>query len=121
MKPFLHSRTAVKRWGGKPEDYQAINDFIDHSKSAIADVRHRAILHSAFGCYLVEQVFGTTITNSDHVEVSTRDIAEEHIKEDLGFIPTAEHWLKNMRIEPWMGGEKKYKRFKPASFNFDND
>ena len=107
MKPLLHSNLTAKKYGGQSDDYLPIHNFIDHSKAAMPDVRHRAILHSAFGCYLVEQVFGTYITNSEGKRVSTRDIAEEHIIQDLGFIPTMEHWLKKLPIEPWMSGTMK--------------
>jgi len=49
MKPHLHARLSVKKHGGKLEDYLAIHEFIDSSKVAVADVRHRAMLHSAWG------------------------------------------------------------------------
>lgn len=107
MKPHLHSRISVKKYGGREEDYQRIHDFIDSSKIALPDVRHRAMLHNAWGIYLVEQIYGITITNSDGRKVSTRDIAEDHVLQDLGFIPTMEDWLKTMPIEGWMSGTKK--------------
>ena len=107
MKPLLHANLSVKAHGGNVDDYLPIHNFIDSTKSAHPDVRHRAILHSAFGCYLVEQVFGVYITNSAGKKVSTRDIAEEHIIQDLGFIPTVERYLNCMSIEPWMSGTEK--------------
>lgn len=107
MKPFLHSKIHVKKYGGKPEDYADIDDFIDSTKVSVPDVRHRAILHSAFGCFLVEKIFGRTRHNSDGKEYSPRDIAEDHIQQDLGFIPTMEHYLNNMLIQPWMSGTEK--------------
>lgn len=115
MKPHLHANISAKQHGGKPEDYMAIHEFIDHSKSAVADVRHRAMLHSAWGIYVVSQVFGNLITNSDGKTVSTRDIAEEHVIQDLGFIPTMEDWLKEMPIQPWMSGTRKTRQV--LSFN----
>jgi len=108
MKPYIHAKNSAKKHGGKPEDYQKIHDFIDSTKAAMPDMRHRAILHSAFGIFMVEQVFGTTITNSEGKKVCTRDLAEDHVIEDLGFIPTMEHWLKNMTMQDWMfGGRRK--------------
>lgn len=104
MKPFAHAKNSAKKYGGKPEDYQEIHDFFDSSKAALADVRHRALLHSAWGIFMVERVFGTTIVNSHFKTVCVRDIGEDHVIEDLGRIPTVESWLRNMRIEPWMGG-----------------
>lgn len=102
MKPFIHAKNSANKFGGKPDDYIEIHNFMDSSKSVVPDMRHRAIFHSAFGCFIVEKVFGVTITNSDGIEVSTRDIAEEHILEDLGRIPTLQDWLNEMQFQDWM-------------------
>lgn len=107
MKPFLHSKIHAKKYGGVPDDYADIDDFIDSTKAAVPDVRHRAVLHSAFGCFLVEKIFGRTRYNSDGKEYSPRDVAEDHIQQDLGFIPTMEMYLNNMAIQPWMSGTEK--------------
>jgi hypothetical protein len=110
MKPHLHARISVKQHGGNVDDYMAIHEFLDHSKSSVADVRHRSMLHSSWGIYVVSQVFGNLIINSDGKEVSTRDIAEEHVIQDLGFIPSMDDWLKTMTIEPWMSGTRKTRK-----------
>lgn len=55
MKPHLHARNSARRHGGQPSDYQDIHDFIDSSKAASADGRHRSVLHHAFGCFVVER------------------------------------------------------------------
>lgn len=110
MKPLVHAKMSVKKYGGTVEDYLPIHNWFDHSKSAMPDMRHRALLHSAWGIYLCEQVFGVYITNADGKDVSVRDIGEEHVIQDLGFIPTAEQYLKNMTLEPWMSGTRKRRR-----------
>jgi hypothetical protein len=102
MKPYIHAKNSVKRYGGVIEDYMPIHDFFDSTKSAFADVRHRAILHSSFGIFLVEKVFGQTIVNSDGKAISVRDIGEDHVMEDLGSIPTIEQWLCNLPLQDWM-------------------
>lgn len=107
MKPHLHAKSSAKKFGGTSDDYLDIHDFMDWSKSVIPDVRHRALFHSSFGCFVVEKVFGTTRVNSHGKEYSTRDIAEQHIIEDLGFIPTVEKYFENMPIATWMGGPSK--------------
>jgi hypothetical protein len=107
MKPFLHGRKHAKKYGGSPDDYADIDDFIDSSKIAFPDIRHRALLHSSFGCFVVEQMFGRTRVNSAGFTYSPRDIAEDHIIQDLGFIPTVEKYLNNMEIQPWMSGTNK--------------
>lgn len=125
-KPFIHAKSSVRRYGGVPEDYIDIHQFMDSSKAALPDVRHRAVLHSAFGCFIVEQMFGKSKVNSDGKEFSPRDVAEDHIIEDLGFIPTLEHWLGNMKIQEWMGGranknEKEKRKFiELAAGNMEN-
>jgi hypothetical protein len=104
VKPYLHSRVSVKKWGGKTADYQPIHDFLDSPKAAHADMRHRAILHNSMGPYICERIWGINITNSDGKEVSVRDIAEQHIIDDLGRIPTISNYLDGMPLYPWLGG-----------------
>jgi hypothetical protein len=109
MKPYLHGLKSVKRFGGAPEDYQKIHDFIDSSKAHFPDMRHRALLHSSFGIYIVEQVFGLYIVNSDGKKVQTRDIAEQHVIDDMGTIPTVQDYLQHLPLLPWLGGKKRPK------------
>ena len=104
MKPWKHALISSKKFGGLPDQYLPIHNFFDESKAHLADIRHRSLLHSSWGIWLVERVFGTTITNSKGKKVSVRDIGEQHVLDDMGCIPTVERWLRNMRIEPWMGG-----------------
>lgn len=104
MKPYIHAKNSANKYGGTPEDYLPIHDLMDSSKSAHASMLHRAIFHSAFGIFIVERVFGTNITNSDGKLVSVRELAEEHCVEDLGFIPSLDHWLKNLTMQDWMFG-----------------
>ena len=110
MKPLIHAKSSVRKYGGAIEDYLPIHNWMDSTKSAYADLRHRAILHSAFGIYLAEQVFGVYIKNAQGKDVSVRDVAEDHVIEDLGFIPSMENYLQNMTIQPWMSGTMRSRR-----------
>lgn len=110
MKPFLHGKASVRRHGGSESDYQDIHDFIDQTKMCHPDMRHRAILHNAFGCFLVEKVFGVKRINSEGKEYSPRDIAEEHIIQDMGRIPTVSDYLEGMPFYDWLGGRVKNKK-----------
>lgn len=103
-KPFIHAKSSARKYGGHPDDYFDIHNFMDSSKASMADVRHRALLHSSFGCYVVEHVFGAVRVNSEGKEYSPRDVAEDHCIEDLGFIPSVEKWLGTLPIQSWMGG-----------------
>lgn len=104
-KPTVHAQNSAKRWGGKAEDYLMIHDFMDSSKGAIADNRHRALTHNAwFISNVIERVFGHTVVNSNGRSVSTRDVAEQHVLEDFGmkFIPSAQDYLAEIEIKSWM-------------------
>jgi hypothetical protein len=105
LKPIIHARNSVRRYGGEVTDYLPIHNWFDSTKAATANFYHRAILHNSFGCFLAEQLFGVTITNSDGKTISVRDIAEDHIREDCaGRIPTIDEWLSKLNPEPWMMG-----------------
>lgn len=104
-KPYIHALSSVKRHGGVVEDYIEIHNFMDSSKSAIADNRHRALTHNSwFLSVVLERVFGVTITNSDGKVISVRTIGEEHVQEDFGnrFIPSAQDYLQEIEFKPWM-------------------
>ena len=100
---YHHAVSSARRFGGIPADYQAVHDWIDGSKQIIADFRHRALRHHAEGCFAAEALFGTTLTNSAGREIPVRLVAEQHILEDLGRIPSFADWVRNIRPEPWMG------------------
>ena len=102
MHPFYHSKSSVKKWGGKISDYLPIHNWYDESKSFYAGMTHRALRHHAEGIFMCEKIFGTTITNSDGKEVPVRYIGEQHVQEDLGFIPTVADWLRCIKPEKWM-------------------
>lgn len=156
MKPYKHACCTVTVFGGVPEDYIDIHNFMDVSKSSHADVRHRAVFHNALGCYVAERLFGlplerldglaerfgwtdeekhavlelvresktdgcTSIVNSAGRRVQVRDVAEEHVKQDLGRIPSLSNWLDNMQLQQWMGGPQRKRdlRGKVAYDDFD--
>jgi len=84
MKPIFHAMSSAKKFGGGPEDYIKIHNWFDHTKAHIADFRHRALLHNAWGIFICEQVFGESIVNSAGKTVPVRSIGEQHVIEDLG-------------------------------------
>jgi hypothetical protein len=102
MNPYHHALSSVKKHGGKVEDYQPIHDWFDESKSYFADFRHRALRHHSEGIFMCEKIFGKVIENSDGKMIPVRFIGEQHVKEDCGFIPTVQDWLKEIRPTKWM-------------------
>lgn len=100
---WYHARSSARKFGGEAEDYLAVHEWLDQTKMAWADTRHRAILHNSFGIFLCEQHFGVTITRaSDGKPIPTRLIAEQHVLEDLGRIPTLQDWLEQLPYKDWM-------------------
>ena len=102
MNPYHHALSSAAKHGGNPEDFLQIHSWFDESKGFMPDVRHRALRHHAEGIFLAERIFGVTITNSVGRQIHTRFIGEQHVKEDLDWIPTVQDWLRHLRPAPWM-------------------
>ena len=102
--PYHHAESSAKKYGGDSSEYLKYHDFLDASKSHMADFRHRALRHHSEGIFMLEQVFGVTITLSTGRIVPTRFIGEQHVLEDLGRIPTVHDWLGKIQPESWMLG-----------------
>lgn len=101
--PNFHAVSSAKKFGGRPEDYIHIHDWLDATKETFADFRHRALRHHSQGIFECERVFGPALVNSDGRSVPTRYVAELHVKEDCGgFIPTVADWFRNIKREVWM-------------------
>jgi len=100
--PYHHAVSSAKQWGGVWQDYIEIHKWFDQTKAHVADGRHRAILHNSFGIFLCEQVFGITLKISTGREIPVRWIGEQHVKEDIGKIPTLGDYLEEMQLKPWM-------------------
>jgi len=101
--PYHHALSSAKKWGGTADDYIRLHQWLDQSKAADADFRHRALLHHSFGIFMLEHHFGPAIQISTGRTVPVRFIGEQHVREDLGHIPTFSDWIRCIRPEPWMG------------------
>jgi hypothetical protein len=105
MNPMYHSKSSVKRWGGKVEDYLEIHELIDSPKSCMNNNTGRMATHNTwFVNKIIPKIFGYNIINSDGKSVDTADIVMLHISEDFRglFIPTLQDYLKHMVVQPWM-------------------
>jgi hypothetical protein len=100
--PYHHAVSSAKRFGGDAEGYLEIHRFFDRSKEMHGDFRHRALRHHTHGIFECERVFGETMTNSNGRIIPVRWVAEQHIMEDLGFLPTLSDWLSCIQPKPWM-------------------
>ena len=97
--PLVHAESSAKKFCGKPEDYLAIHNWFDESKSYFADFRHRALRHHSEGIFLDERLFGIAVRNSNGKQVPVRYIGEQHVREDLGRIPGVHDWLSQINPE----------------------
>jgi hypothetical protein len=52
---------------------------------------------------MLETVFGPTLTLSTGRVIPTRWVGEQHVQQDLGFIPSFADWMRAIRPLPWMG------------------
>ena len=100
--PYHHAVSSAKKFGGIPEESLRFHDFLDASKSHMADFRHRALRHHSEGIFLLEEFFGTTTVLSTGRVLPVRFIGEQHVLEDLGRIPTLQDWLGRIQPESWM-------------------
>ncbi len=64
---------------------------------------------------MLERFFGATITISTGRVVPVRPIGEQHVAEDLGFIPSFADWVRCIRPEPWMGRTGRVERLAEPS------
>lgn len=112
MKPISHARISAKKFGGVAEDYLPLHNFFDQTKAHVPDARHRLILHNSFGIFLLEQMFGEQYTRpSDQRKVCVRDIGEQHVVDDLGYIPTLVHILDHAKLTADVISGKKLRNF----------
>lgn len=116
VNSYRHAMSSARKWGGAPEDYLPVHDFIDSSKQTLGDIRHRALYHHTLGVWLCQRIFGATIVIDKSppggpvartIRVPVREVAERHILEDLGFIPTPQDWLKDTPVKTWMSGAQR--------------
>jgi hypothetical protein len=106
INSWYHAKSTAKKYGGQWTDYIDLHEFIDSSKHIIGDVRHRSLYHHTEGVWLCQKIFGHTIINSNNKEVPVRLIAELHIIQDLGWLPSPKDYIDGMVLKVWMGGHQ---------------
>jgi hypothetical protein len=105
--PYYHSVSTAKRFGGVAEDFLELHEWFDRGKASQPDFKHRCLSHHAQGIFDATQVFGKTLTLSTGVKVPVRLVGEQHVLEDLGFIPTLQDWMELLTAKRWMSPRAK--------------
>ena len=103
---YHHSLSSVKKWGGSIENYIEIHKWFDASKEMMGDFRHRALRHHTQGIFECERVFGLTLTVNGR-KIPVKWVGEQHVLEDIGFIPSLSDWLICIQPKPWMNKPRK--------------
>jgi hypothetical protein len=113
-KPHIHALSSARKFGGKPEDYVDLHNWMDRSKEWFPDNRHRVFTHHTQGIFELARVFGDTRVNSDGKTYSVRDVGEQHVSEDFQgkYVPDVSDYLQEMNMLDWMNNGKGY----PPSF-----
>lgn len=104
MTPYKHAQSSSAKWGGTPEDYIELHDWFDETKMFTGDWTHRALRHHSAGVQWAIEKFGHTLTNSNGQKIPVKLLAEQHLTEDCGFIPTPKDYLLPLVQHPqkWM-------------------
>jgi hypothetical protein len=113
MTPYKHAESSAQKWGGTPESYVEIHNWFDETKQYTGDWTHRSLRHHAAGIQWCIEKFGHSwpvlcndkkTGESKVIRVPVKMIAEQHVMEDCGFIPTVQDWLKILAKHPeqWM-------------------
>jgi hypothetical protein len=100
---WQHCLQSCERFGGLPDDYLPLHQFINSARTVLPDEVSRCILHNAWGIDIAVRCIGATFRrSSDHVRLSTREVAESHVLRDLGTIPTMLETLHAVPLAKWM-------------------
>jgi hypothetical protein len=103
MTPYMHAKSSASKFGGDPEDYIEIHEWFDCTKQYTGDFTHRAMRHHAAGIQWCIEKFGHSI-RVQCKDIPIKLIAEQHVMEDCGFIPTIQDWMQPIKDAPkdWM-------------------
>lgn len=108
MTPVKHAQSSAKKFGGDWKSYIDIHNWFDNTKAYTGDWTHRALRHHSAGIEWCVRTFGDTLSvrldSGKRVPIPIKLIAEQHVMEDCGFIPTPQDWLRGLAKQPedWM-------------------
>ena len=98
---YYHAASSANAFGGVPEDFIEIHEWFDRSRGGTSSILHRMLAHHTQGIKDAVAHFGSTITISTGRKVPVSLIGEQHVTEDLGFIPTLDDYIAMMTCPRW--------------------
>lgn len=90
--PYHHALSSSKPRGLNWKDHFELHDWLDSSKSMFSDAKHRSLFHHKTGVYLSKSIF-------KDIKAVT-EITQEHIIEDIDFVPSIIDWLPDKFWSP---------------------
>ena len=104
---YYHATSSANAFGGVAEDYLEIHEWFDRSRKGTSSILHRMLAHHTAGIADAVEHFGSTITISTGRKVPVSLIGEQHITEDLGFVPTLDDYIGMMACPRWASKKAK--------------
>ncbi|MDN5925594.1 MAG: hypothetical protein L0I29_00790 [Hyphomicrobiales bacterium] len=96
------ANASAARFGGDPSAYLALHTWFLETRNWSAGPEHLVFRHHAFGIFEAEARFGPVIALGDGKAVPTRVVAERHVQQVLGRVPSATDFLRRIKGERWM-------------------
>lgn len=92
---------SARRYGGSADAYLPLHRWFMATRTWVEGDRHLMFRHHAFGSFEAEARFGPVIAWPGG-GVPTRVVAERHIQDMIGRVPTAHDWLRCVKGQRWM-------------------
>lgn len=96
-----HCVSSANAFGGTPEDYEEVHAWFDRGRTSTNAILHRMLAHHTQGIADAVAHFGNTITISTGRKVPVSLLGEQHCREDLGFVPTLDHYIELLTVPRW--------------------
>lgn len=102
MHYYEHALLSAEKFGCAVEDTMKLHKLMDSSKFFFTGSQHRLFSHNTWFVHVLTELIGDTVPNTlTGLELSTRDVLYEHLKQDHnGRTPSLQDWLGCLKIEP---------------------
>ena len=92
--PYHHALSSVRLFGGVVNDYLPVHQWLDRTKSHLANFRHRAVRHHKEALPLLHAHMGSyVVIRSDGQPVTIQEVFLQHLREDCQGVPALSDWI----------------------------
>lgn len=99
--PAEMAALSARRHGGDASSYLPLHRWFLETSEWVEGPGHLLFRHHAFGIFEAESRFGPVL-GPDRGTIPTRVVAERHVQDVVGRIPTAADWLRRIKGDRWM-------------------